>query len=128
MDDFLALSERGARQELSTHFNLIAATRLFANDGDGLLARMQDVEKPQLAVNFKDALAVAAANLEELLLAGAKELAEPVSRTAEWILAVWSRLRPNRSYPRQSMKPVGKRARRPRTNARALNARSPPPA
>ena len=73
---------------------------------------MREEDKPQTAVNFKNALAVVAANLEELLLAGAKALAAAASRTAERILAVRSRLRPNRSCPRRSMKPVGKWARR----------------
>ena len=122
VDDFHALSERGAEQEPYAHFNLIAATRPFANDGDGLLELMREEAKPPLAADFKNALAVVAANLEELLLAGAKALAEAVSRTAERILAVRSRLRPNRSYPRRSMKPVGKWARRRGSIEKVLKA------
>ena len=36
MNDFHARSERGVLQEFYAHFNLIAATRIFANDGDDL--------------------------------------------------------------------------------------------
>ncbi|MDE0531037.1 MAG: DUF4338 domain-containing protein [Albidovulum sp.] len=106
---FLILPWAGAGNLASRALSL--ATRVFANDGDGLLERMREEAKPPLAAGFKNALAVVAANLEELLLAGAKALAEAVSRTAERILAVRSRLRPNRSCPRRSMKPVGKWAR-----------------
>ena len=112
VDDFHTRSERGVRQKLYAHFSLIAATRLFANDGDGLLERLKDEGKPRRTVNFKNALAVVAANLEELLLTRAKALAETVSRMAERILAVRSRLRPGRSHPRRSMRPAGKWSRR----------------
>ena len=81
-----------------------------------------------MTVNFKNALAVVAANLEELLLAAAGAMAEAVSRTAERILAVRSRLRPNRSYPRRSMKPVGKWARRRGSKAKVPEAPAAPAA
>ena len=112
VNDFHARSERGVRQELYAHFCLIAATRLFANDGDGLLEQLREEGKFRQTVNFKNALAVVAANLEELLLTRAKVVAETVSRMAERILAVRSRLRPWRSYPRRSMKAAGKWSRR----------------
>lgn len=37
VDKFHGRSERGVRQELCAHFNLIAMTCLFTNRGDGLL-------------------------------------------------------------------------------------------
>ena len=67
--------------------------------------------------NFKNALAMMAANLEELVLARAAALAGTIAWMAERILAVRSRLRPGRSYPRQSMKPRSKWIRKPRTAA-----------
>ena len=112
VDEFHARSERGVRQEAYAHFALIAATRSLAKEGDDLLALMREKGKPRQTVNFKHALALVAANLEELLLAGAVFAAEAAARAAEWILRARSRLRPGRSYPRVSKKPASKWARR----------------
>ncbi len=112
VDEFHARSERGVRQEAYAHFALIAATRSLAKEGDDLLAQMREKGKPRQTVNFKNALALVAANLEELLLAGAVFAAEAAARAAEWILRARSRLRPGRSYPRVSKKPASKWARR----------------
>ena len=60
---------------------------------------MTDEAKPRQTADFKNALAVVAANPEELLLAQARALAEAAERTVERILAVRSRLSPNRSCP-----------------------------
>ena len=83
---------------------------------------MKDEAKPRQTVNFKNALAAVAANLEELLLACADAMAEAAERTAERILAVRSRLRPNRSYPRESKKPVGSWSRRRGSKAKPPEA------
>ncbi|MDE0241031.1 MAG: IS4 family transposase [bacterium] len=112
VDEFHSRTERGIRQELYAHFNLIAMTRLLSNRGDGLLEEMREVDKENMTVNFKNALAIMAANLEELVLMRAAVLAETVSWMVQRILAVRSRLRPGRLYPRRSMKPVSKWARR----------------
>ena len=79
-------------------------------------------------MNFKNALAVVAAILEELLPAGAEAMAAAALRTVERILAVRSRLRPNRSCPRRSMKPVGKWARRRGAKAKVPKAPAAPAA
>ncbi len=105
-------ADRGVRQEAYAHFALIAATRSLAKEGDDLLALMREKGKPRQTVNFKHALALVAANLEELLLAGAVFAAEAAARAAAWILRARSRLRPGRSYPRVSKKPASKWARR----------------
>ena len=76
VDEYHARSERGVRQETYVHFALIAATRSLEKEGDDLLAQMRKKGKPRRTVNFKSALALAAANLEELLLAGAAFAAE----------------------------------------------------
>ena len=112
VDAFHSRTERGVRQELYAHFNLIAMTRLLSNHGDGLLEARRQAGKEKMTVNFKNALAIMAANLEELVLMRAQALAETVTWMAERILAVRSRLRPGRSYPRRSMRPVSKWARR----------------
>ncbi len=91
MDEFHSRTERGIRQEMYAHFNL---TRLLSNRGDG-----PETGAEKMTVNFKNALAMAA-NLEELVLMRAAALAETVTWMAERVLAVRSRLRPGRLYPR----------------------------
>ena len=111
VDEFHGRTERGVRQELYAHFNLIAMTRLLANRGDGLLEEMREDGKEKMTVNLKNGLAIMAANLEELVLTRAAVLAETVAWMVQRILAVRSRLRPGRSYPRRSRKPISKWAR-----------------
>ena len=117
VDEFHSRTERGIRQELYAHFNLIAMTRLLSNRGDGLLEESCEVGAEKMTVNFKNALAIMAANLEELVLMRAAALAETVTWMAQRVLAVRSRLRPERLYPRRSMKPVNKWIRRRRATA-----------
>ena len=90
-------------------------TRLISNGADGLLADLREEGKERRTANFKHALALVAANLEELVLAQAAAMAAAVSRMADGILRVRSRLRPGRSYPRVSMKPRSKWGRRSRS-------------
>ena len=108
VDEFHSRTERGIRQELYAHFNLIAMTRLLSNHGDGLLEARREAGKEKMTVNFKNALAIMAANLEELVLMRAAALAETVTWMAQRVLAVRSRLRPQRLYPRRSRKPIRK--------------------
>ena len=108
VDEFHGRTERGVRQELYAHFNLIAMTRLFANRGNAHLEERRETGQENLTVNFRHALAVMAANLEELVLTRAAALAATVAWMTERILAVRSRLRPGRSYPRRSMQPRSK--------------------
>ena len=117
VDEFHGRTERGVRQELYAHFNLIAMTRLLSNRGDGLLEELREEGSQRQTTNFKNALAMMAANLEEMVLARAAALAGTVAWMAERILAVRSRLRPGRSYPRQSMKPRSKWIRMARVTA-----------
>lgn len=111
VDEFHGRTERGVRQELYAHFNLIAMTRLFSGPGDALLARTREKDRERQTVNFKNALAIVAASLEEMILGQVQAVVDAVSRMAEDILRVRSRLRPGRSYPRKSMKPANKWAR-----------------
>ena len=112
VDEFHGKTERGVRQELYAHFNLIAMTRLFSNQGDSILDDMGESDRPGMRTNFSNALAMLAINLEEMILAQTAALADTVGRMAESILAVRARLRPGRSFPRRSRKPVGKWSRK----------------
>ena len=117
VDEFHGRTERGIRQELYAHFNLIAMTRLLSNRGDGLLEDLCEEGSKRQTTNFRNALAIMAASLEELVLARTAALAGTLDWMAERILSVRSRLRPGRSYPRRSMKPRGKWTQRARTVA-----------
>ena len=109
VDAFHGRRERGVRRELHAHFNLVAMTRLYSNHGDDLqeAARHKVGRKPR-QTNFKNGLAMLAANLEELILARTAALTETVAWMAARILAMRWRSRPGRSCPRKSMKPAGK--------------------
>ena len=87
-------------------------TRLLSGHGDGLPADMRGHGKERRTVNFRNAVAVVAASLGETPLAQAGAVARAVTRMAEGILKARSRLRPGRSCPRKSMKPVSKWNRR----------------
>ena len=80
-------------------------TRLLSHHGDGLLEEPRKEGSQRHTTNFRNALAMVAANLEEMVLARAAALAGTVVWMAERILAVRSRLRPGRSYPRRSKRP-----------------------
>ena len=112
VDEFHGRTERGVRQEPCAHFNLIAMARLFSSQGDSLLDDMHEGDLPKRRTNFSNALAMLAINLEEMILAQAAALADAVGRMADSILAVRARLRPGRSFPRRSRKPVGKWSRK----------------
>ena len=83
-------------------------TRLFTNNADGALDDAHDGDLPKMRTNFSNALAMLAGSLEEMILGQAAALADAVSRVADSVLAVRARLRPGRSFPRRSRKPVGK--------------------
>ena len=109
VQDFHGQSERGVKQELFAHFILVTLTRLFSNRGeDSIKASRPDDTKPAMQANFKNSLMVVARNIEGLLLQQAATLGETVTRIVAAIAACRQRVRPNRSYPRRSRKPIGK--------------------
>ena len=112
MDEFHGRTGRGVRQEFCAHFSLIAMTQLLSGPGDTLPAKVCEDGQERQAVNFRNAIAIVAANIEEKVLAYAAAIAGIVTRVTEEILRVLGRLRPERSYPGKSMKPVNKWARR----------------
>ena len=112
VDEFHGRTGRGIRQELHAHFNLIAMTRLLSGPGDALLAQIQEKDRERQTVNFRNAIAIVAANPEEMIFAHTEAIAGIVTRMAEGMIQVRSRLRPGRSCPRISMKPLDKWTRR----------------
>jgi len=123
VEDFHAKNERGVKQELFAHFVLITMNRLFANRADIEINSCQisapfdphgsSICAPPTAAmasrktNFKNCIHVLERSLEELLLLH-KRLKGIVQRTFRAIVARHQRIRPNRSYPRRSMRPETK--------------------
>ena len=113
VDQFHGRSERLVKQELFAHFNLIAMTRLLANRDAALCeaARPRDGRAVPQA-NFKHSLAALAQHLEGLLLRHSAYVSETPERICEWVGTGRRKRRPNRSYPRRSLRPASKWDRR----------------
>ena len=123
VEDFHAKTERGVKQELFAHFVLITMNRLFANRADtalnsGPIAAPCDPHGSSLCApspaamagrktNFKNCIHVLARSLEELLLLH-QRMKGVLQRAFRAIVARHQRIRPNRSYPRRSMRPETK--------------------
>lgn len=110
VEDFHARTERGVKQELFAHFVLITLNRLFTNRADAELNPDQrspaapEATSPPRQTNFKNALHVLERGLEELLLLHT-QMKGVLQRVFLNILGRHQRLRPNRSYVRQSRRP-----------------------
>lgn len=136
VEDFHAKTERGVKQELFAHFVLITLNRLFTNRADLELNSDRrstsfgpDEAAPNpdiIKTNFKNALHVLDRGLEELLLLR-KRMIGVVQRVFRRILARHQRVRPNRSYPRRSLRPRTKWAPT-KDKRRAQKAALPTPA
>jgi len=123
VEDFHAKTERGVKQELFAHFVLITMNRLFANRADSALNAPHPstaleprgasndtafaAAAPGLKTNFKHCVHVFARSLEELLLLHTR-MKSAVQRAFQAIVGQYQRIRPNRSYPRKSMRPETK--------------------
>ena len=109
IEDFHGQSERGVKQELFAHFVLITLTRLLSNHGeDRLGADRAARDKTQVRVNFKNSLLTVARHLEALFLQHASGLGQTLAHLLDAMVSCRHKLRPNRSYPRRSRKPIGK--------------------
>jgi len=118
IEDFHAKTERGVKQELFAHFVLLTMNRLFANRSD-LELNGEDPPIPPLEsteqdssagatariqTNFKNCIHVLERSLEELLLLESK-MKTAVQKAFEAIVCQYQKVRPGRSYPRQSLRP-----------------------
>ncbi len=129
VEEFHAKTERGVKQELFAQFVLITMNRLFATQAETELnadtgstsaisplgsVTPEDGPRPlqRLKTNVKHGLHVLTRSLEALLLLHAQVKTE-VQRAFASIVGHYQRVRPGRSYPRQSLKPESKwRARK----------------
>ena len=113
-DEFHGRNERGVRQELYAHFNLIALTRMFTIPGEELFQDgCNDTGENQhkQAINFKHSLAIFGNCLEELVLASNELVTRTVDMVFELICHTSNAVRPGRSFERVSKKPLKKWAR-----------------
>jgi len=119
VEDFHSKTERGVKQEIFAQFVLITMNRLFTNRADIELNAdvpfghsdvcpdqhtANDETKTRLQTNFKNCIHVLSRSLEELLLLE-KSMRSIVQRAFDVIAGQYQRVRPNRSYPRQSLQP-----------------------
>ena len=109
VEDFHGRTERGVKQEIYAHFVLITLTRLFANHVDDSFPQTgkHDASHP-FKVNFKNCLATVARNLESLFLDQALRVNKTITLILNTISTCRQRVRPNRTYKRQSRKPISK--------------------
>ncbi len=106
---FHARTERGVRQELFAHFNLMAMTRIFTNHGDANLnARKPSPSATERTTNFKYSFAAVARNLEALLLKHAATVSEAIQQVLVCVATGRQKTRPGRSYQRRSRKPLNR--------------------
>lgn len=111
VEDFHGQSERGVKQELFAHFNLITLTRLFANHTEDNFHHQREQsnsEDQAMRANFKNCLMTVARNIEALLLRQTHMVTDTVNTIIASISTCRQKLRPNRSYARCSRKPIGK--------------------
>ena len=108
IEDFHGRSERGVKQELYAHFVMITLTRLFSNYSDKQSNPNGCDDKKAYQSNFKNSLAVVGEKLEVLLLKSASMVTETLNQIIASIGSCGQRKRPDRSYDRNSNKPIGK--------------------
>jgi hypothetical protein len=107
IEDFHAKSERGVKQELYAHFVLITMNRFFSNQADLDINALRFVDmgkKERFQTNFTNCINVFSRTLESLLLLHSR-VKEKIQDTFRLIASRFSRIRPERAYARQSMKP-----------------------
>ena len=109
LEDFHGRTERGVKQELYAHFILITLARLFSNHSESGFNSPDTAKKaPTVKVNFKHCLHTVARHIEGLLVQQATLISETINRIVACVSSCRQKLRPNRSYPRRSRKPIGK--------------------
>ena len=109
MEQFHAKYERGVKQELYAHFVLITLSRLFCNHSEQDWNEPQtDRNSPRMLANFKHSLTVFARHIENLLLQHTQLLTTTLFQIKKDLSKSRAKERPNRSFVRQSKKPVSK--------------------
>ena len=115
VDDFHGKSERGVKQELFAHFVLITMNRLCSNKAENQLSEIMacssnsnDSRTEEIKVNFKNCLATVSRHLEEIMFVPLSCVRNVIEEIVGSISRYRQKVRPNRSYPRISRKPIKK--------------------
>ncbi len=120
IEEFHSKTERGVKQEIYAHLLLINLSRFFEFDTQDSLPPMAqgDNEKckkvnfykffnptSMFNINFKNCLMVVGRCIENLFLDTYKEIKNWTAKVIQRILCVRQKIRPGRSFLRQSLKP-----------------------
>jgi len=117
VEQFHAKTLRGVKQELYAHFVLITMNRIFANHTEDPTTLTKPTKtnehppeptSPLAPINFKNCITAFVRNIEALFLQKAENLKQTVGSLITRISRRRQRRRPNRTYLRISMKPIGK--------------------
>ena len=106
IEDFHSKSERGVKQELFAHFILITLTRIFSNHCEENINRDNIKGKLSFQTNFKNSLMSVSRNIEALLLRQKEFIRKTINYITNSISICREKVRPGRSYKRQSKKPI----------------------
>lgn len=114
VDDFHGKSERGVKQELFAHFVLITINRLCSNESENMISKMMHYNKDKtqsttkFQVNFKNCLSTVSRHLEEIMFLPIRCVKNVMETLMNSVSRYRQKVRPDRSYPRKSMKPIKK--------------------
>jgi hypothetical protein len=120
IEEFHSKTERGVKQEIYAHLLLINLSRFFEFDAQDSLPPMNQEDKEKCSevnfykffnptsmfnINFKNCLMVVGRYIENLFLDAYEEIKNWTTKVTHTILRVRQKIRPGRSFPRQSFKP-----------------------
>jgi len=123
IEEFHAKTERGVKQEIYAHLLLINLSRFFEFDAKNSLPPMNQVDEEKcdkanfykffnpvsmFNINFKNCLTIVGRYVENLILGTYEKIKSWVPKVIQMILRVRQKIRPGRSCPRRSYKPVRK--------------------
>lgn len=127
VEDFHAKTEQGVKQELFAHFGIVTLRRLFTNDLEASLAHATNGQDAvpdgppssptsssaapgagDYRINFKNALVTIARHAEALFVRPVGFVKDTVRTILRSLSACRQKVRPHRSYKRQSNKPIKK--------------------
>ena len=123
IEEFHSKTERGVKQEIYAHLLLVNLSRFFEFDAKDKLPPMhpEDAEKCVQAdfykffnpatmfnINFKNCLTIVGRYLENLILGAYEKIKSWAPKVIQMVLRIRQKIRPGRSFPRRSFKPLGK--------------------
>lgn len=120
IEEFHSKTERGVKQEIYAHLLLINLSRFFEFNAQGDLPPMNQEDKEKcnednfykffnpasmFNINFKNCLMVVGRYIANLFLDTYEEIENWTTKVIHMVLRVRQKIRPGRSFPRQSLKP-----------------------